>query len=72
MELENRAPSSILTISEVAVQLRLSTNTIRKFLHEGRLKGVRSGAYGGKWRISQKAIDDFLVSDPGPAQISGT
>ncbi len=53
-------PNQILTIPEVAAQLRLCPNTIRKFLHEGRIKGVRSGQYGGKWRISQRAIDDFV------------
>ena len=54
------APSRILTISEVGAQLRFSTNTLRKLLNEGRLKGVRTGPYGGKWRISQKAIDEFI------------
>ena len=50
----------ILTIPEVAAQLRFSTNTVRKLLHEGRLKGVRTGQYGGKWRISQTAVDEFV------------
>lgn len=50
----------ILTIPEVAAQLRLCPNTIRKFLHEGRMKGVRSGQYGGKWRIAQTAVDQFV------------
>ena len=53
-------PNQILTIPEVAKQLRLSTNTIRKFLNDGRLKGVRTGQYGGKWRISQRAVDEFV------------
>lgn len=53
--------NQILTIPEVAAQLRFSTNTVRKLLHEGRIKGVRTGQYGGKWRISQKAIDEFLM-----------
>ena len=53
--------NEILTIPEVAAQLRFSTNTVRKLLHDGRIKGVRTGQYGGKWRISQKAIDDFVT-----------
>ena len=57
--------SLILTIPEVAAQLRLSTNTIRKFLNDGRLKGVRTGRYGGAWRISQRAVDEFVMHDPG-------
>ena len=52
--------NQILTIPEVAAQLRFSTNTVRKLLHEGRIKGVRTGQYGGKWRISQKALDEFV------------
>ncbi len=52
--------TQILTIPEAAAQLRLCPNTIRKFLHEGRIKGVRTGQYGGKWRISQTAIDEFV------------
>ena len=60
-------PNRILTISEAALELRLSTNTVRKLLHEGRLKGVRTGPYGGKWRISERAIEEFMINDPGPA-----
>ena len=55
--------NTVLTIPEVAEQLRLSSDTVRKLLHEGRLKGIRSGRYGGKWRISQRAIDEFLLND---------
>lgn len=55
----------ILTITEAAAELRLSTNTVRKLLHDGRLKGVRTGPYGGKWRISQRAIEEFMINDPG-------
>ena len=58
-------PNRILTITEAAVELRLSTNTVRKLLHEERLKGVRTGPYGGKWRISQRAIEEFVLNDPG-------
>lgn len=65
---KNRHPENrILTIPEVAVELRLSPNTIRKLLHDGRIRGVRTGQYGGKWRISQRAIDEFVMNDPGPA-----
>ena len=55
--------NTVLTIPEVAEQLRLSCDTVRKFLHEGRLKGIRSGQYGGKWRISQRAVDELLLND---------
>ena len=54
-------PCSIFTIPEAAAQPRFSTNTVRKLLQEGRIKRARTGQYGGKWRISQKALDDFVV-----------
>ena len=50
----------IFTVSEAAAELRLCPNTVRKFLHEGRLKGIRTGPYAGKWRISERAIEEFL------------
>ncbi|MHB8190807.1 MAG: helix-turn-helix domain-containing protein [Ferrimicrobium sp.] len=62
----------VLTIPEVAEQLRLSTNTIRKFLHEGRLKGIRSGPYAGVWRISQRALDEFMLNDSGSVETTRT
>lgn len=54
-------PCSIFTIPEAAAQLRFSTNTVRKLLQEGRIKRARTGQHGGKWRISQKALDDFVA-----------
>ena len=69
---KNPKPANqIYTITEVALELRLSTNTVRKLLHDGRLKGVRTGPYGGKWRISQLAIDEFVLQDPGAMRIVG-
>lgn len=50
----------VLTVPEVAEELRLSTYTVKRLLNEGRLKGVRTGAYSGKWRVSQAALDAFL------------
>jgi len=52
--------NTVLTISEVAEQLRLSPGTVQKLLGEGRLRGVRTGPYSGKWRISQMAVEEFL------------
>ncbi|TAN24758.1 MAG: DNA-binding protein [Actinomycetota bacterium] len=56
----NERISRVLTISEVAEQLRLSPGTVQKLLSEGRIRGVRTGPYSGKWRISQAAVDEFL------------
>ncbi len=64
---KNPTPQNrILTITEAAAELRVSPNTVRKFLKDGRLKGVRTGQYGGKWLVSSVAIVEFVmgVSDP--------
>lgn len=50
----------VLTVPEVAKELRLSPDTVKKLLNEGRLKGVRTGHYSGKWRVSETAIEAFL------------
>ena len=60
--------TSVLTVTEAAQRLQLSTYTVKKLLNEGRLKGVRTGTYGGKWRISENAIEAFLTS--GPSSLS--
>ena len=39
----------VLTVPEVAKELRLSPDTVKKLLNEGRLKGVRTGHYSGEW-----------------------
>ena len=56
---------NVLTVPEVAEELRLSANTVKRLLRRGQLKGVRTGPYGGTWRVSQSAIEDFLR---GPAE----
>ena len=61
--MEQSRLSKVLTISEVAEILRLSPGTIQNLLNSGRLKGVRTGAYSGKWRISESALEEFLKGD---------
>lgn len=51
---------NVLTVPEVAEELRLSANTGKRLLRRGQLKGVRIGPYGGTWRVSPSAIEDFL------------
>ena len=55
---------NVLTVPEVAEILRLSPNTVKRLLRRGEIKGARTGPYGGTWRVSQSAIDKFLL---GPA-----
>ena len=56
--------TTVLTVSKVAEQLRLSPNTVKKLLNQGRLRGIRTGTYGGKWRVSQSALEEFIDHPP--------
>lgn len=48
----------ILDVPEAAKHLRLSERSIRAMLRQGRLPGRRLGK---EWRMSKKAIDEFLA-----------
>jgi excisionase family DNA binding protein len=45
----------LLTVDEAAQQLRVSPDTIRRFLRDKRLRGVR---VGGQWRVPAEAIQE--------------
>lgn len=47
-----------LTPEEVADRLAVNPKTIRKWLADGKLKGVKAGRL---WRISPEAVYDFLA-----------
>ena len=44
---------TLLTVEEAAQQLRVSPDTIRRFLRDKKLRGVR---VGGQWRIPKDAV----------------
>ncbi len=51
----------VLTPDEAARILKVSPQTVRRWLRDGSIKGTKVG--GGKlWRISQATIDNFLES----------
>jgi excisionase family DNA binding protein len=49
-----------LTVSEVAERLRVSEETIRRWLRDGRLFGVHLGSRKGGWRVSERDLEAFL------------
>jgi excisionase family DNA binding protein len=49
----------LLTPEEVAQALRLDDETIRIWLREGKLKGIKVGRV---WRISEEELKAFLAS----------
>ena len=57
----------VLTLAEAAKTLQLAPDTVRKLLNEGRLKGVRTGHYSGKWRVSETAIEAFVNGEMADA-----
>jgi excisionase family DNA binding protein len=48
------------TVTEAADLLDFSTNSIYKFLKEGRLKGIRGSKIQGRYRISRTSVESFL------------
>ena len=47
----------LLTVSEVAKELRLHEETIKRFLRSGNLQGVKVGKV---WRVKQDKLEEFL------------
>jgi excisionase family DNA binding protein len=54
----------LLTVPEVATQLRITPKTVRRWLRAGKLRGVRLGGKRVGWRIPQGEVNR-LVSLPG-------
>ena len=59
-----------LTVPEVAERLRMNPETIRVWLRDGRLRGVRPGGKRAGWRIPESEVRRILsggnsvASDP--------
>jgi len=49
-----------LTVAEAAARLRVSEETIRRWLRDGRLSGVHLGSRKGGWRVPERALDTFI------------
>ncbi len=54
---------TFFTVNEIAASLRVHTNTVRKWLMQGKLTGKKAGK---KWLISQPAIDALIESQSAP------
>ena len=56
------------TVAKVAEILKISPNTVRKYIRQGRLKAIKIGR---EYRISEKRFKEFLketeTNDPGVA-----
>jgi len=60
------AEDTWLTVSEVAARLRVSRDTVERWIHTGQLLAVNVGAdpflahHRACWRINPKSLQDFL------------
>jgi excisionase family DNA binding protein len=68
------AEDPLLKVTEVAARLRVSTETVRRWLRRGRLRGVLLGGDRGGYRIPASELDRLLgmlppeaAEPPGPA-----
>jgi excisionase family DNA binding protein len=50
------APDRLLSVPEVAERLRVSPETIRRYLRDGRLKGIKVGGVTSPYRISEAEV----------------
>lgn len=54
----------LLTVEDVAKRLQIHPETIRRWLREGRLEGIRMSRRAG-WRVRPEAVDKMLAEmDP--------
>lgn len=57
------AGESFLKVQEVADLLRMNPETIRVWLREGRLRGVRPGGKRAGWRVPESEVRRILTVD---------
>ena len=51
---------NLLTVEEVAERLSVSTETVRRYLREGRLRGVKLIR---AWRIQPEELERFIARE---------
>ena len=59
----------LLTVKEVAIQLRVSDESVYRLCRKGRLKATR---VGWLWRIPQESVDELLSNKQGAKGLDPT
>ena len=54
------AEDKALKVSEVAVRFRVSDETVRRWLRDGKLKGIRLGGTKSGYRVLESEVDRVL------------
>ena len=57
MSAEIREAPMFLSVAETALHLHVDASTIRRWVHEGHLKGVRPGGETGSLRIPASELE---------------
>lgn len=53
--------AKLYRVDDVAEMLDVTPDTVRRWIANGQLRGVR---VGGQWRVPASAVDKFLDPDP--------
>jgi excisionase family DNA binding protein len=53
-------PDAMLTVAQVARRLAVSEETVRRYLRDAKLRGVRIGVNRAGWRIEERDLEAFL------------
>lgn len=53
-----------LTVEQIAAELQLSIETVRRYLRSGELKGFQINRQAG-WRVTREDLERFLESRRG-------
>jgi excisionase family DNA binding protein len=51
----------LLTVPEVAEEMRVTEETVRRWLRSGHIKGTRIGAARAGWRIPEDEIERLMA-----------
>jgi excisionase family DNA binding protein len=62
---QRQPPTPLLTVPEVAERLRVSQETVRRYLRRGWLKGLVLGGRSTGYRIEEEELERFLAANRG-------
>jgi excisionase family DNA binding protein len=66
------AQERVLTVPEVAEQLRVTEETVRRWLRSGRIRGISLGSKRAGWRIPESEVRRLLSGGSFPAPMTST
>ncbi len=55
------ADEQLLTVEQIADRLQVTEWTVRNWLRQGRLRGLRLGSRTAGWRVRPSDLEHFLV-----------